>query len=160
MTGLPLPQRGINYAKRSHDIWKDRGDLWGQGQSLSFHSFSYFVLGQPKLALETSSRAVELLEQAGDVWEGNMARMMKTWTHYLLGDLSNAYLEVQRVVATSGEVGDFAAMAIGLWLWMQIDAKSAPEGAMQAEVERVREDPLSTGASHPGPRYRATVSGR
>jgi len=150
MTALPHPKRGIDYAKRSHDIWKDRGDLWGQGQSLSFRTFSYFVLGQPEKAIEASSRAVDLLEQAGDVWECNMARMMNTWTLYQLGDLKNAFRQVQRVVATGREVGDYAAMAIGLWLWMQIDAKSAPQGAMQAEVDRLRDDPLSSALATQG----------
>jgi two-component system sensor kinase len=144
ITALPMPNRALEYAERSQEIWKDRGDLWGQGQSSSFQTFGYWVQGQLERALETSSRGVELLEQAGDVWEGNMARMFNTWTLYQLGDLRNAYPQAKRVVATGEEVGDFSATAVGLWLWMQIDAKSAPEGAMQAEVDRPREDPLSS----------------
>jgi two-component system sensor kinase len=144
MTGLPYPTRGTEYALRSNKIWKDHGDLWGQGTSLSHHTFTYFVLGQPAKAIETSSRGVELLEQAGEVWEANMARMMNTWSLYHAGDLKGAYRQVQRVVATGHEVGDYMALAIGYCFWMQIDAKSAPEGVMQVEVDRPRHDPVSS----------------
>jgi hypothetical protein len=111
---------------------------------LSFHTFSYFVLGQPEKALETSSRAVELLEQAGDVWEGNMARMFYCWSHFYLGNVKTAYQQMQQVFATAGEVGDYSARAITLWLWMQIHPESAPDGEMQVEFERPREDPTTT----------------
>ena len=150
INGLPLPNRAIDYAERSQVIWKDRGDLWGQGQALSFQSFAHWVLGQPEKAIETSSRAVELLDQAGDVWEGNMARLMNTWSLYHTGDLKAAYEQVQRVVATGHEVGDYASLAIAYCFWMQINAKSAPEGAMQAEVDRPREDALSTALATQG----------
>ena len=143
MSALPMPNRGIKYAQRSHDIFKERSDLWGQGQALSFYTFSYFVLGQPEKAIETSSRAVELLEQAGDVWEGNMARMMNTWSLYHAGDLKSAYRQNNRVLATAKEVGDFSAMAVSLCFWMQIDAQSAPKDEMQAEVDRPRDDATS-----------------
>ena len=143
MTGLPLANRGKKYAQQSHDIWKDRGDLWGQGQSLSFYTFSYFVLGEPEKAIETSSRAVELLEQAGDVWEANMARMMNTWSLYHAGDLRGAFRQIKRVLVIGKEVGDYSAMAIALCFWNQIDPQSAPEGEMQIEAERPREDATS-----------------
>ena len=143
MSGLPMARRGMKYAQRSHDISKDRGDLWSQGQALSFSTFNYFVLGQFEEAAAASSRGVELLEQAGDVWEANMARMMNTWSLYHAGDLKAAYLQTQRVLAIGKEVGDYSATAIALCFWMQIDPQSAPEGEMQAEVDRPREDTTS-----------------
>lgn len=143
MSGLPMPNRGIKYAQRSYDIFKDQGDLWGQGQALSFYTFNYFVLGQFPKAIETSSRGVELLEQAGDLWEANMARMMNTWALYHAGDLKQAFRQNERVLASAKEVGDYSAMAITLCFWMQIDPQSAPQDAIQAEVDRPREDATS-----------------
>ena len=143
MSGLPLAHRGKRYAQQSYDIWKARGDLWGQGQSMSFYTFNYFVLGQLEKAIETSSLAVTLLEQAGDVWEANMARMMNTWSLYHAGDLKGAHRQNKKVLAIAKEVGDFSAMAISLCFWMQIDPASAPEGEMQIEAERQRDDVTS-----------------
>ncbi|MBC8353987.1 MAG: protein kinase [Planctomycetes bacterium] len=143
MSGLPMARRGMKYAQRSHDISKDRGDLWSQGQALSFYTFNYFVTGQHEKAIETSGRGVELLEQAGDVWEANMARMMNTWSLYHAGDLKAAYRQTKRVLAIGKEVRDYSAVAISLCFWMQIDPKSAPEGEMQEEVDRPRDDATS-----------------
>jgi two-component system sensor kinase len=142
MTGLPLVARGVKYAKRSRDIWVDRGDRWGEGTSQSYQTLALSVSGQFSDGAKTSARAIELLDQSGDVWEGSMARLMHVWSLYGLGDMKRAYSINKEVVATSTEGGDYSSLAIAITFWMMIDAKSAPEGAAQAEVDRPRDDPL------------------
>jgi len=143
MTGIPNAKRGIAYAERAYKIGGDLGDLWGQGQSRSYQSFSYAVLAQFQNAVESSREAVQLLEQAGDVWEANMARMIGTMGTYHLGDLRTALSETKRAFTIGTETGDYSAIAISMWIWTQIQPASAPAEVIETEFERPRKDPLT-----------------
>ncbi|NND96737.1 MAG: protein kinase [Pirellulaceae bacterium] len=143
MTGVPMAQRGVDYAERAYQISLDKGDLWGQGEARSFQTFALIVLAKFKEGVATGLEAVELLEDAGDVWESNMARMIATVPMYYLGDLKTAYQESKKAYEIGLETGDFSAVCISLLFWIPTNPKTIPEGAIQAELERPREDPLT-----------------
>lgn len=123
MTGIPNAKRGIVYAEQAYKISGDLGDLWGQGQSRSYQTFSSVVISRLREAVESSREAVQLLEQAGDVWEANMARMIGIMAIYHLGDLRTALSETKRAFAIGTETGDYSAIAISMWIWMQIQPR-------------------------------------
>lgn len=143
MSAIPLAQRGIDYAKRAYQISVDAGDLWGQGKARSFHTFSCIVLARFQEGLQTGAEAVRLLEQAGDVWEANMARMIATVPNYHLGDLKTAYRESKKAYEIGLETGDYSAVCISLLFWIPCAPHLIPRGAIQKELDRKREDPLS-----------------
>ena len=143
MTGVPMAERGIAYAERAYEISVDKGDLWGQGKARSYHTFACIVLARFKEGVEKGQQAVQLLEQAGDVWESNMARMIATVPMFHLGDLKRAYLESKKAYEIGLETGDYSAVCISLLFWVPANPKTIPTGAIQAELERHREDPLT-----------------
>ncbi len=143
MSAIPLAARGIDYAKRAYQISVAAGDLWGQGKARSFHTFSCIVLARFQEGLQTGAEAVRLLEQAGDVWEANMARMIATVPMFHLGDLKTAYLESKKAYEIGLETGDFSAVCISLLFWIPSAPHLIPRGAIQKELDRKREDPLS-----------------
>ncbi len=143
MSAIPLAARGIEYAERAYQISVDAGDLWGQGKARSFHTFSCIVLARFQEGLKTGAEAVRLLEQAGDVWEANMARMIATVPMYHLGDLKTAYRESKKAYEIGLETGDYSAVCIALLFWIPSAPHLIPRGAIQRELDRKREDPLS-----------------
>ena len=146
MTAIPLAQRGINYAQRAFDISVDAGDLWGQGKARSYHTFACIVLARFQEGLRTGTEAVRLLEQAGDVWEANMARMIATVPMFHLGDLKSVSCESKKAYEIGLETGDYSAVVISLLFWIPAAPHLIPRGAIQKELDRKREDPLSTAA--------------
>jgi two-component system sensor kinase len=143
MTGIPMAERGIAYARRAYDISVEMGDLWGQGKARSYHTFSCIVLARFKEGVEMGREAVRLLEQAGDVWESNMARMIATVPMYHLGDLEAAYRQSRKAYEIGIETGDYSAVCISLLFWIPNNPKTIPPGVIQVELERHRDDPLT-----------------
>lgn len=143
MSAIPLARRGIEYAQRSHRISVEAGDLWGQGKARSYHTFSCIVLARFEEGLRTGAEAVRLLEEAGDVWESNMARMIATVPMYHLGDLKTASREAKKAYEIGLETGDYSAVCIALLFWIPCAPHLIPPGAIQKELARDREDPLS-----------------
>lgn len=143
MTAIPLAARGIEYAKRAYQISVDAGDLWGQGKARSYHTFACIVLARFQEGLQTGAEAVRKLEQAGDVWEANMARMIATVPMYHLGDLRFAYRESKKAYEIGLETCDYSAVCIALLFWIPAAPHLIPRGAIQKEMDRKREDPLS-----------------
>lgn len=150
MTAIPLAKRGAKYAEQSYQIHGEQGDLQGQGKARSFQTFSLLALGRFKEGAEAGREAIRLLEQAGDVWEGNMARLIASQPLYFLGDLESSYREVKRAYETGKETRDYAAMAIAVLFWSPTAPSTLPAAAIQAELERERDDPLSESASIQG----------
>jgi serine/threonine protein kinase/tetratricopeptide (TPR) repeat protein len=146
MTAIPLSKRGVAYAEESYRIHGDLGDRLGQGKARSFKAFSLLALGRFQDGVETGTEAIRLLEQAGDVWEANMARMIATVPMFFLGDLRSAHLTAKRSFEIGVETGDYAGMAIALYFWATSAPHSLPDGALQIECERQRDDPLSSSA--------------
>ena len=143
MTGLPMAKRGIAYAEKAHQIAVDAGDLWGQGRARGYHTFACIVLAQFHEGVRTGEEAVKLLEQAGDVWESNMARMIATVPRLHLGDLQGAYEQSKKAYEIAVECRDYTGICIALLFWAPCAAKLLPPGAVEQEVNREREDPVT-----------------
>ncbi len=143
MSGIPMAERGVAYAEKAYAISVDKGDFWGQGRARSFQTFALLVLGRFKEGVETGLEAVQLLEQAGDVWEANMARMIATVPMYHLGDLETAYRQSKKAYEIGIQTGDYSAVCISLLFWLPANPKTIPPGAIEAELGRPREDPLT-----------------
>ena len=143
MTGLPMAKRGIAYAEKAYQISVDDGDLWGQGKARSFHTFACIVLARFHEGVKTGDEAVGLLEQAGDVWEANMARMIATVPKFHLGDLRTAYRESKKAYEIAVECRDYSGVCISLLFWAPNSPHTLPPGAIQKEMERDRDDPVS-----------------
>ena len=105
-------QPGIAYAQQSFAIYKSLGDLWGQGQSSSFHGMVLYAAARFEEALEKFREAVRLLERTGDYWEVNIARYHSSNTLHRLGDLPAAVAEARRVHRSGLELGDIQATGI------------------------------------------------
>ncbi len=147
MTGIPMANRGITYAKKAYEISVKNGDLWGQGKARSYHTFACIVLARFKEGVAMGTEAVDLLEQAGDVWESNMARMIATVPMYHLGDLKSAYRGSRKTYEIGMDTGDYSAVCISLLFWIPNAPKTIPAGAIQRELQRPREDPLTITAA-------------
>ena len=69
--------------------------------------------------------------------------MIATVPMYHLGDLKTAYLESRKTYEIGLETGDYSAVCISLLFWIPTNPKTIPPGAIQTELERHREDPLT-----------------
>jgi len=144
MSTLPLFRRGISYAKKSYSIRQDKGDLWGQGQSLHFLGVVLFAASRFDECAENCREAIALLDRTGDVWEANMARYHLAEALYHLGDLGEAVAEARRMYQSGNDVGDVQAIAVILVVWGAADFERFPVAELEAELIRKREDPLAT----------------
>ncbi len=147
MTALPLAERGVRYADRAYAIHQALDDRLGQGKARSFKAFSLLTLGRFPEGVAAGEEAMALLDQAGDVWEANMARMIFSQPLYYSGDLGAAARASARSYAVGMETGDYAAAAIALCFWAPADPTGIPEGALQEECDRARNDPKSSAAA-------------
>lgn len=143
MTAIPLSKRGAAYAEKSYHIHGAQGDLRGQGKARSFQTFSLLAMGHFQEGVQTGREAIRLLEKAGDVWDTNMARLITSQPLYFTGDLESSYREARRAYETGKETGDYSAMAIAVLFWPPSAPGTMPMEAIQAELERKRNDPLS-----------------
>lgn len=146
ITAIPLAARGVAYAEKSYQIHGELGDRLGQGKARSFQTFSLFALGRFREGVKSGREAVRLLEQAGDVWECNMAHLILSQPLYFFGQLKESFLEARRAYEIGKETGDYSGIAIALYFLLQAHPSWCPEGELQAECERRREDPLSSAA--------------
>lgn len=150
MTAIPLADRGVSYAERSYEIHGGFGDRLGQGKARSFQTFSLLALGRFREGSIAGREAVRLLQEAGDVWEANMARIILSLSLYYEGHLQESHLTAKLAYEGTMEVGDFSGAAIALYFWAPAAARTLPDGALQRECEREREDPLSESAAIQG----------
>jgi signal transduction histidine kinase/CheY-like chemotaxis protein/tetratricopeptide (TPR) repeat protein len=131
--------RGIDYAQRSHAIYKSLGDVWGQGQSLHFHGHVLYAASRFEECVEKLREAVRLLERTGDYWEVNVARYHIALCLYRLGDLAGAVAEARRMHLSGLELGDIQASGGALDPLVRAGGKVNPE-TVQIELQRPRED--------------------
>src|SRR5581483_9924833 len=137
MTMIPWCSRGIRYARRSLEIRKGFGDIWGQGQSLHFLAVVLYAASRYDECLQHSREAIRLLSKTGDMWEENTARWHVAFCQYRLGDLAAAVATARAVHESATEIGDAQASGIALGIWAK-----ASEGALPAAlVEAARETP-------------------
>lgn len=148
MTMAPWFSRGITYAKRSLDIRRDLGDLWGQGQSLSFYGVVLYAASRYRESIEKCQEAVRLLDQTGDRWEANTATWHIAFAHYRLGELATA-VEVSRALHRSAvDIGDAAAAGISLSGWSRASGGRVPAELIQVQLEQQQDDAHTAAEVH------------
>ncbi|HEX4150388.1 MAG TPA: tetratricopeptide repeat protein, partial [Pirellulales bacterium] len=144
MTLVPYFSRGAAYAQKSLAIRKALGDLWGQGQSLAFHSIVLYAASRYRECVEKGREAVRLLERTGDLWEEHIARYQVAAALYRLGELGEA-LELSRRNYESGiRVGDEQASGISLDVWSRSAPGKLPQDVIAVEIKRQRADAQGT----------------
>ena len=140
MTMIAAMNRGLAYARKSLEIRRSFGDLWGEGQSLHFSGLVLYAASRFEECAETCREAVRLLERTGDRWEVNMARYQIAASLYRLGDLRGAVQEARRVHQAGVDLGDAQAAGDSLDVWARASCGRIPAGVVRAELDRPRED--------------------
>ncbi len=133
-------RRAIACVAKSFEIRRSLGDLWGQGQSLSFHGVVLYAASRYNEAIEKCREAVRLLERTGDCWEMHIARYQIAASLYRLGDLSGALEEARRMHWSAMELGEEQASGISLDIWALATGGRVPEKILAEEAARHRYD--------------------
>ncbi|MFV1966230.1 MAG: response regulator [Pirellulaceae bacterium] len=144
MTLIGLYGRGIAYSEKSLRIRRAFGDLWGQGQSLSFYAVVLFAASRFRECVEKSREAVRLLHRTGDYWVKHIARYQGAASLYYLGDLEGAVREAKQIHEAGLELGDEQASGISLEIWARAAGGKIPAGVIQRELQRERTDAQGT----------------
>ena len=140
MTLVPCYSRGIAYVKKSLAIRQSLGDIWGQGQSLSYYSLVLYAASRFKECAEKSGEAVKLLERTGDYWQVHIALFQYGMAFYRLGDLPNALAQAMAHYRSGIEVGDEQSSGIAVDLWARSSGGAVPEEILDKELQRERHD--------------------
>lgn len=140
MSLLGFYRRGIAYARKSFEIRKSLGDVWGQGQSLHYYGVVLYAASRFKECVEKCRQAVRLLERTGDYWEVHIARYQVAASLYRLGNLRGGLEEAERIHRSGLELGDEQASGISLDVWARSAPKLVPHLALKNELERERHD--------------------
>ena len=144
MTLVSCFRRGIAYARKSLEIRKSLGDLWGQGQSLHYYGVVLYGASRFAECIEKCREAVRLLERTGDYWEVHIARYQMAASFYHLGDLRGAVEEARRNHKSGLELGDEQASGIILDVWARATGGNVPQEIVKTELERERHDAQGT----------------
>ncbi len=128
-TMLPAFARGERYALRSREIRERMGDVWGQGQSLSFTGVALYAATRYESAAHACREARRLLERTGDRWEVNTAGWNLAKCLHRQGRLPEAAETAQRVFEEARRIGDATSAGISLSVWAH-----AANGEVDAEL--------------------------
>ncbi len=101
MTMIPWFRRGLAYAKRSINIRRELGDVWGEGQSLNFYGVVLYASSRYRECIEACDESIRLLRRTGDRWEQNTATWHQIFSHYRLGELEEAVERSERTLRFS-----------------------------------------------------------
>jgi signal transduction histidine kinase len=144
MTMIPLFARGERYARKSLEIRRGLGDVWGQGQSLHFLGVVLYSASRLRECADACREAVRLLQRTGDRWEVNTASWHIAFCHYRLGELRDAARWARQVFEHGQEIGDTQAAGIALGVWAKSALGQAPRDALELELARPTEDVHTT----------------
>jgi two-component system sensor kinase len=140
MSLVPLFRRACAYSLRSLEIRREFGDLWGQGQSLTFYGCVLYYSSRYHECIEKCREAIRLLERMGDYWYVHVARYQLAASLYHLGEFSAAIEEAQLNYKSGVELRDEQASGIILDVWARAASGSLPEGILEAERRRELQD--------------------
>lgn len=144
MSLLTLFQRAFRYAAKSFEIRRSFGDLWGQGQSLSYYGCALYAASQFEECIAKCREAVRLLERTGDYWQVHIARYQIAASLYHLGRVRDAIDEVKKNYKSGLDTGDEQASGIIFDVWARATGGHAPTGLLDVEVARDRFDAQGT----------------
>ena len=136
MTTLPWYSRGLAYAKRSLAIRRESGDVWGQGQSLSFVATVLYASSRFRECIDACRESVRLLERTGGRWEQNTAAWHQAFAHYRLGELDVATELSRELYYKATAIGDATAAGIALSGWARAGVGRIPEAFVAIEIGR------------------------
>lgn len=140
MSLIPYYDRGIAYARKSLEIRRAFGDLWGQGQSLHYYSVVLYAGSRYAECVERGKEAVRLLERTGDFWELHIARYQVAAALYRLGDLPAAIEQARRNYESGIKLGDEQASGISLDVWSRASTGALSQDILAIELKRSRFD--------------------
>ncbi len=135
-TMVPLFGRSLKYARRSQEIRRDRGDVWGQGQSQSFAGVALYAASKFDEAEEASREAIRLLESTGDQWEVNTAGWNLAMCLHRKGQLREAADTAKGVYESAVAIGDQTSAGVGLSVWTRAACNDVDPQLITAELER------------------------
>lgn len=144
MSLLAWYRRGESYARKSLEIRRAFGDVWGQGQSLHYYGVVHYAASRFEDCVEKCREAVRLLERTGDYWEVHIARYQIAAALYRMGSLREAVREAQRNHASGLELGDEQASGISLDVWSRATQGRVPDPILAVELTRQRPDAQGT----------------
>ncbi len=133
-------RRGKWYVNRSLQIRDELGDLWGQGQSLSFHGIICYAAAEYEECISKCRRAVQILERTGDFWQVHIARYQIAASFLRLGDTEAALEETRRNYTSGIMLGDEQASGIILDVWSRLTPGKLPQSILETELARERPD--------------------
>ncbi len=136
-------KRGMLYARKSLEIRKSFGDLWGQGQSLHYSGILLYTESRFAQCVEVCREALRLLERTGDYWEVHTARYQVAASLYHLGDMPGAIEEARRNYRSGLELGDEQASGIILDVWSRAAGGMISQDIVATERARDRKDTQS-----------------
>jgi two-component system sensor kinase len=140
MSLVPLYRRGIRYARKSLQIRSQLGDIWGQGQSLHYHSVVLYSSARFRESVEKGREAVRLLQRTGDFWEVHIAQYQVAAGLYRSGELRSAVEEARAIHQSARQLGDDQAAAISLSVWSRATGGNVPRDVIALELQRGRKD--------------------
>ncbi len=136
MTVLSWYGRGLAYARRSLDIRREAGDVWGQGQSLSFVATVLYASSRYRECIDACRESIGLLERTGGRWEQNTATWHQAFAHYRLGELDVALDMSRDLYYAASAIGDATAAGIALSGWARAGVGRVPDAFVAIEIGR------------------------
>jgi two-component system sensor kinase len=114
MTMLPWFGRALEFARRSLEVRRAAGDVWGQGQSQSFAGVTLYAASRFDEAEDACREAIHLLELTGDQWETLTASWNLAMSRHRKGELRDAAQIARGVYRTAMAIGDQTPAGNGL----------------------------------------------
>ncbi|MEO6605456.1 MAG: protein kinase [Aeromicrobium sp.] len=143
-TMVPLFARSLKYARRSQEIRREQGDVWGQGQSQSFAGVALYAASRFDEAEEACREAIRLLESTGDQWEVNTAGWNLALCLHRKGDLRQAAAIAKGVYESAVAIGDQTSAGVGLSVWTRAACGDVDPSLITTELDRESMDASTT----------------
>ncbi len=144
MTMLPWFGRALRYARRSLEIRRELGDIWGQGQSLNFTGVTLYAASRFDECEQACREAIRLLESTGDQWEVNTAGWNLALCLYRKGELVAAAEVARGVHASATAIGDQTSAGVSLSVWARASGGRVDARMVDDELARGSEDASTT----------------
>lgn len=144
MTMLPWFERSLRYARRSLEIRRAHGDLWGQGQSLGFAGVTLYAASRYEEGADACREAIRLLESTGDQWEVNTASWNLAMCLYRKGDLAGAVDVARSTYASASAIGDITSAGVALSVWTRASGGRVEQELIDLELARDSSDVSTT----------------
>jgi diguanylate cyclase (GGDEF)-like protein/PAS domain S-box-containing protein len=144
MTMLPWFGRALEFARRSLEVRRAAGDVWGQGQSQSFAGVTLYAASRFDEAEDACREAIHLLELTGDQWETLTASWNLAMSRHRKGELRDAAQIARGVYRTAMAIGDQTSAGIGLSVWTRATGGRVDPELIAAELARESEDASTT----------------